>query len=113
MEDAKGLTYEVKNEDGATRITLINGNQKKNPVKGAFSSFIETVLFVAMLLIAGCVVESLMPRDSTDLPGERSGVKPTVDALTGCHYLRTLFGGITPRMGADGRHICTGPEGEE
>jgi hypothetical protein len=28
------------------------------------------------------------------------------DAGTGCQYILTPWGGITPRMGADGRQVC-------
>ena len=29
-----------------------------------------------------------------------------VDDLTGCQYLRTYKGGITPRLNKDGKQIC-------
>lgn len=35
-----------------------------------------------------------------------------VDQDTGCQYLMTDKGGVTPRLDADGKHICTkGKEG--
>lgn len=36
----------------------------------------------------------------------RSGVSIRVDYRTGCQYLVTMFGGITPRMEVDGRQVC-------
>lgn len=48
-------------------------------------------------------------RDDTDSGGwgiqSRSGVKPRTDALTGCQYLETDGGGITPRLGTDGKQV--------
>lgn len=38
----------------------------------------------------------------------RSGLHLRVDHGTGCQYLETTGGGITPRLDFDGRHICTG-----
>jgi hypothetical protein len=44
-------------------------------------------------------------RDDTD--GEaRSGLKLRTDARTGCQYLESAGGGLTPRLGKDGRHVC-------
>lgn len=48
-------------------------------------------------------------RDDSDEPGwfgNRSGIKPVTDNLTGCQYLITSEGGITPRLDADGKHVC-------
>jgi len=47
-----------------------------------------------------------LTRDTTD--GEwpnRSGVRPRTDAFTGCQYLETSKGGITPRIDSRGRHL--------
>ncbi len=38
--------------------------------------------------------------------GWPSGVIPRTDSLTGCQYLETSGGGITPRLDREGRHIC-------
>lgn len=48
-------------------------------------------------------------KDDTDIPGwgmHKSGVIPVKDHKTGCQYLRTSGGGITPRMDTNGNHIC-------
>lgn len=46
-------------------------------------------------------------RDDTD-PGNwgaRSNIRPVTDSLTGCQYIETSKGGITPRVDGKGRHI--------
>lgn len=48
----------------------------------------------------------LFERDATDSPEARSGVNLRIDHGTGCHYLTTSTGGITPRLGPDGSQIC-------
>lgn len=82
-------------------------------------SLIDAQMF-ARWLIRGCgkwlligaavmVVFGWAPigRDDTDPGawGARSGLVPSTDALTGCQYLRTSGGGITPRMTSDGKHF--------
>ena len=47
------------------------------------------------------------PYDSTDSPPMRSGLHVKVDALTGCQYLTTSLGGVTPRLSENGKHLCT------
>lgn len=50
---------------------------------------------------------STMPVFKDDTDGDkRSGMMLSVDAQTGCHYLRTQAGGITPRLNREGRHVC-------
>lgn len=50
--------------------------------------------------------------DSTDdhKTGRRSGMGHHIDHETGCEYLSMLLGGLTPRLDAEGRHICRKPE---
>ena len=49
----------------------------------------------------------LSPTDSTDGSwSKRSGISLHIDHETGCHYLGTLFGALTPRLDRDGEHIC-------
>lgn len=61
------------------------------------------------ILVLGWVMSCLPTgRDDTDEPGwfgKRSGVEPVIDHRTGCQYLRTRDGGITPRLDVDGRQI--------
>ncbi len=62
-------------------------------------------LFIPVLiLLAGCI--PLPPDDSDTSYAQRSGMWVRRDALTGCQYLEGARGGITPRLDADGKHIC-------
>lgn len=65
---------------------------------------------VMLALVMQIIYASLfIGRDSTD--GERrSGMSLHVDAMTGCHYLASQYGGMTPRLDERGRHVCTGEE---
>lgn len=45
-------------------------------------------------------------KDDTDPPEGRSGLAPRVDYKTGCQYLESSSGGLTPRMQKDGTHLC-------
>lgn len=45
-------------------------------------------------------------KDATDPPNGQSNLGLLIDHETGCHYLRANGGGITPRMNANGKHIC-------
>ena len=45
-------------------------------------------------------------RDDTDPPSGRSDMRILTDNLTGCQYLNPSRGGATPRLTADGKHIC-------
>ena len=65
------------------------------------------VLYVFVVLIG----KSPLSRDDTD-PGSwgaRSGIAPVTDAKTGCQYLHTQGGGITPRMTPGGHHMGCKP----
>ncbi len=44
-------------------------------------------------------------RDATD-GKERSGLALKTDAATGCQYLVSPWGGITPRLDRRGKQIC-------
>jgi hypothetical protein len=58
------------------------------------------------LTFAGCV---RVGDDTDDRANNRtSGLILYTDYGTGCQYLRAADGGITPRMGADGRQVCHG-----
>lgn len=46
--------------------------------------------------------------DSTDSSSARSGMALHRDAETGCEYLASPWGGITPRLRASGDHMCKG-----
>ena len=74
----------------------------------AFGSFINGA--IVMLVILG-IIGVVVGRDDSDQPsGKRSGMRPRRDALTGCEYLESWTGALTPRMGSDGRQVCRGVE---
>lgn len=50
-------------------------------------------------------------RDDTDQPGGRSDMVVLTDHQTGCQYLMGAHGGLTPRLDADGKHICNKRKG--
>ncbi len=65
---------------------------------------------IGWALVAAYIIVSAIgacsPRDATDHPqGERSCMLLRTDHQTGCQYLSEPFGGITPRVDADGRHM--------
>lgn len=60
------------------------------------------------IVIAWAIGQTPLLRDDTDTGawgGGRSGMEPMTDALTGCQYLRTPGGGITPRLDGNGRQL--------
>ena len=64
------------------------------------------ILFATLLIIANAIP---FFRDSTDEGGwfaNRSQMQLHTDDLTGCQYLSVRGGGITPRLGRDGKIIC-------
>lgn len=42
----------------------------------------------------------------------KSDMSVKTDYLTGCQYLVTFWGGITPRLDKDGKQICIKKDGE-
>lgn len=62
------------------------------------------ILLFAVLMLADSTI-GLGGYDSTDTGKVRSGMKPMVDAATGCEYLHVAFGGVTPRIGAAGKQM--------
>lgn len=84
---------------------------KFKPARGSFAetalqvaAFVVVVFLVSFLIVV--FITPLIPRDSTDPEGSRSGLGLRVDAATGCHYLSSGSSGITPRLRADGSHWC-------
>ncbi|MFH1557454.1 MAG: hypothetical protein ABII76_21810 [Pseudomonadota bacterium] len=62
----------------------------------------------AWLLIIGMIAIPT-PRDSTDGSDGRSGMRPHIDAATGCEYLSVAGGGITPRLAPGGMQMGCRP----
>jgi hypothetical protein len=75
--------------------------------------YIHLLPAVPILVVAAAVAAVfyvLIPpvplRDDTDPPEGVSGMDLHIDARTGCHYLSRRSGGLTPRLQADGTHLC-------
>ena len=65
------------------------------------SEFRDLLIIVLILgtLLGSCSTDR---RDDSDPPGAHSGFRVYTDALTGAQYLAVPFGGMTPRLNADG-----------
>lgn len=65
------------------------------------------IIIVALLAFAVITLwnDTFNPRDDSDPPDGRSGLRPLTDNLTGCQYLKTPGGGITPRLDGRGRQV--------
>lgn len=90
----------LDDQDERLRINIAKGLSE-----GAWR--IATSIAVCLLLL--WAVGKIWPadRDSTDpLDGERSGMRLYTDAQTGCQYLATPGGSLTPRLSATGEHVC-------
>ncbi len=64
--------------------------------------------FTAFLVLAAIVFVAIThwtQRDDSD-GVKRSGMIVYTDALTGCQYLGTIMGSITPRLDKDGKIVC-------
>lgn len=75
----------------------------------------DWVLWIGKWFLIGVAIAwafSFLPigRDSTDGAWpHRSGVDVVTDAVTGCQYLRTPGGGITPRVNGTGKQLGCRP----
>lgn len=85
-----------------------------NETKAFTNWAVGHVLKGLLIFLAITIVVPLFPigRDSTDAEWPlRSGMKLHVDNLTGCQYLATTGGGITPRLSPQGQHFgCKQPK---
>lgn len=67
----------------------------------------RVVYLVAAAVVAALLTGCDQGSDNSDMPdGRKSGVAVRYDALTGCQYLEGTRGGLTPRMGRDGKQVC-------
>ena len=67
-------------------------------------------MVIGLVISMSVIYASKKPKDSTDPIDGRSGLEIKVDALTGCQYLTTPKGGLTPRLDANGKQICGGAQ---
>lgn len=59
------------------------------------------------LNVAHGIVSYTTPLDDSDRSHSvRSGLGVKTDHMTGCQYLVTKWGGITPRLDGAGRQVC-------
>lgn len=77
----------------------------ENGIKKALQPIVHWVLIGWVLCILGSVFLSQtgFGRDNTD-GAKRSGMALRTDYGTGCQYLETTEGGITPRLDVNGNH---------
>lgn len=68
---------------------------------------VRRILFAVLFACAAVAAyDFFRPRDDTDPPDGHSGMTFYVDHRTQCQYLGNPRGGITPRVDAQGRHMC-------
>lgn len=84
------------NEKNATRVI-------ERGITGAAWKILSW--YGAAMLVVLAIGYAATKDDSTD-GAERSNMRLHTDAMTGCQYLSAMGGGITPRMGANGKQIC-------
>lgn len=70
------------------------------------SGMLGGAILGATLAVPICLIILALP--TTD----RSSLKLHTDAMTGCQYLSTSGGGITPRLDSQGKQICGSKEEE-
>lgn len=73
-----------------------------------FTVFIAASIAICLVMVIVAIAQGIASlvnhRDSTD--GEqRSGMILRTDHGTGCQYLESTNGGITPRLDEEGKHI--------
>ena len=64
---------------------------------------VAALAILGIIAVVNAIIER--PHDDSDPPGGRSGVAVVTDHATGLQYLRSPGGGITPRLGVDGRQM--------
>ena len=62
-----------------------------------------TMACAVVFLVA---TSTIWGKDDTDPKDGRSGLRLTIDAGTGCHWLGGLFSDLVPRLDANGQHVC-------
>lgn len=75
----------------------------------AIGAIMAVAIWLAFSFLFAAAIEGLglRPLDATDARnGQRSEMKLRTDHGTGCQYLATAGGGITPRLGRDGKQMC-------
>ena len=73
---------------------------------GAWQYFANTIFWAFLILVIFKWWQGDFERDDTDGKSVRSGMELRTDFGTGCQYLESKGGGITPRLKSDGRQVC-------
>jgi hypothetical protein len=70
----------------------------------------NTASFISLIVVFAIAygITRLLPYDDTDdqANSKRSGLTLTIDRGTGCHYVGGMFGGVSPRLDANGKQVC-------
>ena len=67
----------------------------------------KDVVWICAIVLAIQFIWWAFPISRDDTDGDtRSGLVPRTDARTGCQYLESAGGGLTPRLDKAGKHIC-------
>lgn len=76
--------------------------------KDAVWSILGNLALLYCVLIGVASILNMLPfwKDDTDPPKGRSDLKVYTDHRTGCQYIGTGSGGLTPRLDANGKQIC-------
>ncbi len=68
----------------------------------------DDVLFAVFCVVAiGCIVYALITSNIGTRSLRGSGLLLYTDPVTGCQYLNTGRGNLTPRMDKEGKQICS------
>ena len=75
--------------------------------RGVSSGIWQVILLIAVMQVIIFLVFRFTDfhRDETDAESFRSGLEIKTDCLTGLQYLATASGGLTPRVGSDGKQM--------
>lgn len=89
----------------AEQMAKTRAQIKRGMLKSSAKRVAIALMFYAALYWSATV---LTPFDQTDDDSRqvRSGMALRTDHGTGCQYLQTWSGGITPRLDGTGRQIC-------
>jgi len=76
-------------------------------VKGGIDRFFRLPAWIIVILCIGSYAYNLTDfgKDSTDSPDGRSNMAVRTDHKTGCEYLESGGGGLTPRLSVGNKHL--------
>ena len=66
----------------------------------------DILALLLLLMLVSNTFLLLGGNDTDDPTGRRSHLIVYTDYGTGCQYVGTTLGGISPRLGTDGRPVC-------